>query len=76
MIQLCHRYPKFCLEVFVSMFSIINDSIAGIKVASVTERSKVILLVPETYMGKKKKSNNHPLISEASKVDLGIIDRG
>lgn len=75
MIQLFHRYPKFCLEVFVSMFSIINDSIAGIKVASVTERSKVILLVPETYMGKKK-SNNHPLISEASKVDLGIIDRG
>lgn len=74
MIQLCHRYPKFCLEVFVSMFSIINDSIAGIKVASVTERSKVILLVPETYMRKKK--NNHPLISEASKVDLGIIDRG
>lgn len=55
MIQLCHRYPKFCLEVFFfSMFSIINDSIAGIKVASVTERSKVILLVPETYMGKKK----------------------
>lgn len=54
MIQLFHRNPKFCLEVFVSMFSIISDSIAGIKVASVNERSKVILLVPETYMGKKK----------------------
>lgn len=54
------------------MYSIISDRIAAKKVASFTERSKVILLVPGTYMGKK----NHPLISEASKVDLGIIDRG
>jgi len=42
------------------------------KVASWTQRSKVVLLVPEIPTQGKK---NHPLICKVSKADSGVIDR-
>lgn len=51
------------------MFSI---AIAAKKVASLTERSKMVLLVPEVPTWGEK---NYPLICKVSKLHLGTIDR-
>lgn len=43
-------------------------------VANLTERLKVTVLAPEIFR-RAEGWGNHPLISEASKVELGITDR-